>query len=236
MSSYEPSKFTILVVEDHKFSRKALLNMLVQAGYENLLSAQNGEQAIEKLDNNQIDLIVTDINMPLFNGLELIKHIREGRTKTPCVTSIIAVTTLSDTATIASCMSLEVDAFLVKPITVQNAQDQIKSAVSEPKKLYQQHLYSNVSTTVSLSNTSSHEDPKRPRIREVSSHIVHIEKLSELQEGMTILDDIFVTTGGCLLKAGTTLNSKLLRRLNELSKIIEVHPFYSRIDEAQLVS
>ncbi|MFM2587059.1 response regulator [Vibrio sp. TBV020] len=236
MSSYDPSNFTILVVEDHKFSRKALLNMLMQAGYENLLSAKNGEQAIGKLNHNQVDLIITDINMPLINGIELIKTVREGKTNTPRVTSIIAVTTLSDTETIASCMSLEVDAFLVKPITVQNAQNQIKSAISEPKKLYQQHLYEHVSTHVTLSNETTQKEPGKPRIREVSSHVVQIEKLSELQEGMTILDDIYATTGGCLLKAGTKLNSKLLRRLNELSTIIDVHPFYSRIDETQLVS
>lgn len=234
MSMFDPSEFTILVVEDHKFSRKALLNMLVQAGYENLLSAKHGQQAIEKLNNNDIHLVVTDINMPIVNGLELIKHIREGRTNAPCTTSIIAVTTLSDTETIASSMTLEVDAFLVKPITVKNAQEQIKNAVSEPNKLYQQHLYRQVSTEVHIPANKPKAPAGEPRIREVSSHVTQIEKLSQLQDGMTILDDIFVTTGGCLLKAGTKLNKKLLKRLNELSTVIEVHPFYARTDETQL--
>lgn len=236
MNKYDPSQYTILVVEDHKFSRKALLNMLLQTGYENILSAKNGQEAIEKISHNNVDLVITDINMPLCNGLELIKHIRENTDHKTQVTSIIAVTTLSDTNTIASCMTLEVDAFLVKPITVQNTQEQIKSAMTEPKRLYQQHLYCDVKTDVQLPTGKKTEKQGEPRIREVSSQVTHISCLSELQDGMVILDDIAATTGGCLLKAGTRLNQKLLRRLNELSNIIDVHPFYARLDETQLAS
>ncbi|MEX0335335.1 response regulator [Vibrio tubiashii] len=234
MTQFIPRDYTILIVEDHKFSRKALINMLVRAGYENLLSAQDGEEALAKLDKHHVDLIITDINMPKVNGLELVKTVREGESGASELTSIIAVTTLSDTATIASCMTLEVDAFLVKPITVQSAQEQIKSAVSEPKRLYQKHLYDTATTEVSFEPSETVSEDNSPKIREVSSQVIEIGTLSELKEGMIVLENICVKTGGCLLKAGTKLNAKLIRRLNELSTIIEVHSFYARMDETQL--
>ncbi|WP_038176774.1 response regulator [Vibrio pacinii] len=236
MADFDPTNFTLLVVEDHAFSRKALINMLVKNGYENLLSASNGEKALDKLNHNQIDLIITDINMPNINGLELIKMVREGKTSVAKDTSIIAVTTLSDTPTISACMTLEVDSFLVKPITVSSAQQQIKNAVSEPKCLYQQHLYHSVSTAVTFEQVNSKPDSTSPRISEVSSHIVKIEKLSELKEGMVLLEDIHVISGGSLVKAGTTLNAKLLRRLFELGNVIKINPICARVDQAQMVT
>lgn len=236
MADFDPTNFTLLVVEDHSFSRKALINMLVKNGYENLLSASNGEKALDKLNHNQIDLIISDINMPNINGLELIKMVREGKTSVAKDTSIIAVTTLSDTSTISACMTLEVDSFLVKPITVSSVQQQIKNAVSEPKCLYQQHLYHSVSTAVTFEQVNSKPDSTSPRISEVSSHIVKIEKLSELKEGMVLLEDIHVISGGSLVKAGTTLNAKLLRRLFELGNVIEINPICARVDQAQMVT
>ena len=49
MATFEPSKFTILVVEDNNLSRKALIGMLFKSGYENILSAPYGRSAIEKI-------------------------------------------------------------------------------------------------------------------------------------------------------------------------------------------
>ena len=79
--------------------------------------------------------------MPNLNGLELLKAIRTNQAQVACDTRIIAVTTLSDTATISACMTLEVDAFLVKPISIKSAKEKIQSAITEPKRLYQQHFY-----------------------------------------------------------------------------------------------
>ncbi|WP_070967023.1 response regulator [Vibrio sonorensis] len=236
MSEYDPTDFTILVVEDHSFSRKALISMLMRAGYENILGAKDGDDALSKLNENRVDLVITDINMPVKNGLELIKAIRTHHTQNPIYTRIIAVTTLQDTATIAACMTLEVDAFLVKPITVQNAQEKIQLAISEPKKLYQQHLYESVSTEIELN--PSNVKPKRVegnRVYGIQSEFHVANSMSELRDGMTLLDDICVSNGGCLVKAGSVINQKTLRRLKELSSIIDFCPTRVRVDQKDMV-
>ncbi|CAH0539235.1 response regulator [Vibrio marisflavi] len=232
MDNFEPKKFTIMVVEDHVFSRKAFVNMLMRSGYKKVLAAENGADAIEKLNCYSVDLIITDINMPEVNGLELIKSIRLGKTGCDIHTHIIAVTCLSDAATVSACMTLEIDSFLVKPITVKNAQDKIKLAVSQPRVLYQQHLYESVNTTVRLEENKGKSAKKSPeQNQEVQCEYFTPRKMADLKEGMTLVDDLCMINGGCLLKAGTQLNGKLLHRLYELSSIIELGDIRVRVDQ-----
>ncbi|WP_333003824.1 response regulator [Vibrio coralliilyticus] len=229
MATFEPSKFTILVVEDNNLSRKALIGMLFKSGYENILSAPDGRSAIEKIEHNHIDLIITDINMPHINGLELIKSVRMGQTKAVPETSVIAVTALSDTETISTCMRFEIDAFLPKPITVKDAREQIEQAVTGHTELYQQHLYNDVNTEL---NSGDETDAQAKPLPD-ASQITTLQNLYELQSGMTLVGDIFANNGGCLLKAGTLLDNRLVKRLRELSSIIDDHPIQVHLEENQ---
>ena len=62
-----------MIVEDHDFSRKATLSMLLRLGVENIPTGPNGKIAIQKLDMHKVDIIITDISMPEMNGIELLK-------------------------------------------------------------------------------------------------------------------------------------------------------------------
>ena len=220
MSTFEPSKFTILVVEDNNLSRKALIGMLFKSGYENILSAPDGRGAIEKIEHNYIDLIITDINMPHINGLELIKSVRMGQTNAAPETSIIAVTAFSDTETISTCMRFEIDAFLPKPVTVKDAREQIEQAVIGHTELYQQHLYCDVDTELNSDNESGKPNTQGSDIGKFTT----VQSLHELQAGMTLVGDIFANNGGCLLKAGTLLDNRLVKRLRELQLLFQHYP------------
>jgi len=232
MENFDSAQFTIMVVEDHVFSRKAFINMLMRSGYKKVLAAENGAEAIKMLNCHKVDLIITDINMPEVNGLELIKAIRLGETGADIHTHIIAVTCLSDAATVSACMTLEIDSFLVKPITVKNAQDKIKLAISQPRVLYQQHLYESVNTRVHLSESTSKKPDKAQdsQTKEVQCEYFEPKNVNDLKEGMTLLDDLCMINGGCLLKAGTQINGKLLHRLYELSSIVEMDNVRVRVD------
>ena len=58
---------TILVVEDDQALAEALQDTLVTAGY-NVIAAENGKMALTELETNDVNLIVSDINMPVMNG------------------------------------------------------------------------------------------------------------------------------------------------------------------------
>ena len=66
---------TVLVVDDSDLVRKVLGFTLKKAGYE-VLSAADGQEALKVFDGRDIDLVVTDLNMPNLNGTGMIQEIR----------------------------------------------------------------------------------------------------------------------------------------------------------------
>ncbi len=66
----------ILVVDDSSTVRKLIINILSKENYETV-EAVDGVDALEKLSQNDIDLVIADLNMPRMNGLDLIKTIRQ---------------------------------------------------------------------------------------------------------------------------------------------------------------
>ncbi|ETR71221.1 MAG: Chemotaxis protein cheA [Candidatus Magnetoglobus multicellularis str. Araruama] len=67
---------TILVVDDSYSTREIERSILEVENYK-VVTASNGKEALEKLSTNPIDLVISDINMPIMNGLELVENIRK---------------------------------------------------------------------------------------------------------------------------------------------------------------
>lgn len=75
----------ILVCEDNLITLKTIAYSLAKKGHE-VLKAVDGEQGIEILDHEEIDLVITDINMPYTKGLELVRYINTKlETKIPVI-------------------------------------------------------------------------------------------------------------------------------------------------------
>lgn len=68
--------FQILVVDDTKFMRKMLTDILKQYGHEVVGEAENGRQAVQKYEELQPDIVLMDITMPEMDGIEAMKEIR----------------------------------------------------------------------------------------------------------------------------------------------------------------
>lgn len=66
---------TILTVDDSSSVRQMVSFTLKEAGYD-VVEASDGKEALTKLDGNSIKMIVTDLNMPNMDGIELIKNVR----------------------------------------------------------------------------------------------------------------------------------------------------------------
>jgi DNA-binding NtrC family response regulator len=76
MTRMTRAKQVILIVDDEEGLREGLGKLLEDDGYA-VLSAENGEQALEILQQSHIDLVLTDMRMPGMDGIELLKKIRE---------------------------------------------------------------------------------------------------------------------------------------------------------------
>ncbi|HAV92022.1 TPA: sigma-54-dependent Fis family transcriptional regulator, partial [candidate division WOR-3 bacterium] len=73
----DEKKYTILAVDDAKDNLELISRNLLSAGY-TIITSESAEHAIEILESQQIDLVITDLKMPDVDGLQLIRHIREN--------------------------------------------------------------------------------------------------------------------------------------------------------------
>lgn len=103
----------ILVVEDERMLLKTIQFRLKKEGY-NIITAENGREAIDILNSETPDLIISDIMMPFINGLELVKHVKENcDAKIP----VILLTTLRQEQNVMKAFELGADEFMTKPFS-----------------------------------------------------------------------------------------------------------------------
>ena len=103
----------ILVVEDDDIMLKAIRNILSKDGF-NVVTAKDGKEAFEKLDNNEYDVVITDLMMPYANGLEVVSRLRNDNAKRN--TGIIIVSSVGNEETITEAFRLGADDYLKQPI------------------------------------------------------------------------------------------------------------------------
>ena len=103
--------FKILVVEDNKNLRKLMTTYLKRNSYETL-EAEDGNQALEVMDKNHVDLIVSDVMMPNMDGYELTKELREAGFMIP-ILMVTAKETINDKR---EGFLSGVDDYMVKPV------------------------------------------------------------------------------------------------------------------------
>ncbi len=113
----------LLCVEDNTTTQ-----MLYRAIFEDLVKeiifANDGEEGFEKYLENEVDMIISDYEMPHMNGLEMIEKIRERDEDIP----IIFITAIEDVDMIIEALNLRVTTFVKKPINHQEVKDALKSS------------------------------------------------------------------------------------------------------------
>ncbi len=103
----------VLIIEDDDIMLKAIKNILGKAGY-NVITAKDGKEAFDQMDNGEYDIVVTDLMMPYANGLEVVSRLRGDATKRHV--SIIVVSSVGNEETITEAFRLGADDYLKKPI------------------------------------------------------------------------------------------------------------------------
>jgi len=117
----------ILVVDDDRTTRKILGLYLKSKGYE-VEYAENGLDAMEKLGTIAINLVMTDLNMPYMDGLELIRTLRadENLKEMP----ILMVTTEADEEEKKKAMEAGANGYLIKPVSADMVTSNIKDILA----------------------------------------------------------------------------------------------------------
>jgi two-component system, chemotaxis family, chemotaxis protein CheY len=113
---------TILVVDDAKFMRVTLCNMLTSSGYSVVGEAENGAEAVEKFRELQPDLVTMDITMPEMNGIEAVKIIMNEYPKA----KIIMCSAMGQQKIVVEAIESGAKDFIVKPFDEVRVVDAIR--------------------------------------------------------------------------------------------------------------
>lgn len=116
---------TILAVDDEPHMRRLLEISLRQAGYR-ALSAGNGREALELIQQQQIDLVVSDLHMPGMSGLVLLENLRKQYERLP----FIMVTAQGEIKTAVEAMKLGASDYILRPFELETLEIAIKKALA----------------------------------------------------------------------------------------------------------
>ncbi len=121
-SSKELSKLlkevTILYVEDDKKTRDTIFETLSKFS-NNIKTAKDGKEALEIYKAGSIQLIITDIEMPIMNGIKFITEVR----KEDIITPIVMITAHTSTEYLLPCANLNIQSYILKPINFKNLKE-----------------------------------------------------------------------------------------------------------------
>lgn len=116
-----------LIVDDSKTARRHVLKLLNACGIEKTLEAENGLQAIEQLEKQNVDFIISDYNMPHMNGEELANYLKQSEYS---YLPILMVTSEQDNSRLSAVKQAGVCALFDKTIGPASLKDALKAALN----------------------------------------------------------------------------------------------------------
>ncbi|MBN1546242.1 MAG: chemotaxis response regulator CheY [Syntrophaceae bacterium] len=119
----------ILVVDDFATMRKVIRNLLKQSGYENIVEAEDGVNALKILKSQKIDFIVSDWNMPNMSGLELLKAVRADEDLKALPFLMVTAEALQEN--VVAAVKAGVSNYIVKPFTSETLDEKIKKIMEK---------------------------------------------------------------------------------------------------------
>ena len=160
----------LLYVEDNDNAREATL-MIFEEFFSTIVTAINGADALEKFDES-FDLIITDINMPKMNGLDMIKVIRENNKEIP----ILVLSAHNESGFFLDSIKLGVDGYLLKPIDIEQFLSSLNKIISK----------------VTLANAALNNLNLLKQYQEVTDMNAIVSK-TDLNGNITYVNDTFCT-------------------------------------------
>lgn len=106
------NRATILVVDDNEMNREVLARRLERQGHI-IVSAEDGERALQEIEKQPFDLILLDIMMPKMNGYEVLEHLKANPNQRDV--PVIVISALGELESVVKCIELGAEDYLFKP-------------------------------------------------------------------------------------------------------------------------
>jgi two-component system chemotaxis response regulator CheY len=117
------SNMKILVVDDMSTMRRIVKNIMKQLGFPNVEEAENGQDALDKLRSESFGLVISDWNMPVMTGIDLLRAIRaDDKLK---AIPVLMVTAEAQKENLIEAIKAGVSNYIVKPFTAEVLQEKM---------------------------------------------------------------------------------------------------------------
>ncbi|WP_430813511.1 response regulator transcription factor [Carboxylicivirga sp. RSCT41] len=176
----------ILLADDHSMIRQGLKAFLDKDKFKVVAEAKNGKEALELIEENEIDVLVTDIMMPEMDGVELCKHVIETH---PHI-HILALTMMNENYNIKKMLGAGAKGYILKDCT----QDELRTAietVNQGKNYYSQEV-----TDIIMEGLTAQPAPKQRLVNEIpltkrETEILHL--ICKEKTNVEIADELFIS-------------------------------------------
>ena len=151
--------YSIMIVEDEYLVRQGIASLVdyEQFGMQVIAQAENGIEAWQKFQGNPADILLTDINMPQMNGLELAKLVRDQAPK--C--HIVFLTGYDDFDYARTAIKLGADDYLLKPFSKDDVEEMLAKVQT---KLDQERIKAQIQNLVDQGQRSELEEAIHARL------------------------------------------------------------------------
>lgn len=167
---------TILVVEDEAFSRGILVRMLTAMGNPRIYQASSGEEAMQYLWTvPQLSFVISDLNMPVINGLQVLKGVRSGRCGVERTTPFAMLTGHSDKSLVDVALRLDVNSFVIKPVSKEALEKRLVRLMRSSRDtswLKPAEVYQQIDTKITVASLT--DAAERDALREREDAVVKL--------------------------------------------------------------
>ena len=221
----------VLVADDEPFNLSIVSRMMRELGCLDVWTAASGSEALQYLDGFRAppDVAVLDFNMPGRNGLQILKQVRIGDLPMPRDLRVMMLTGSSDFGLVGAAMALDVDAFIIKPVSLQGMAARLDKVLHGSQDIKAKPDYMKIDIDAVSQRLLSRKPvglaKTKPQEKKAGPSGIPT-RLEFAKPGMILSEEVRSPTGELLLGKATMLNERLIRRLTELKDAIRLDHLY----------
>ena len=141
MANHKFGRLNVLVVDDNKHTLNFVGSILWGLGFRNVIRVTDAALAFSHMRTNPIDLVITDLDMPLLTGVEFVRLLRTAKDSPNPYVPVIMLTGHSRIRDIAAAREAGITDYLIKPISPKRLYERIDSIIEHPRSFVQTKSY-----------------------------------------------------------------------------------------------
>jgi two-component system, NarL family, response regulator DegU len=220
-------KIKIALVEDHGVVRNAISKMLAEIpAFQFVFDAANGQEFIDKLKDNPIDLVLLDLEMPVLNGIEVLKELK----RIESTVKVIILTMHDDQEIVFELLSKGADAYLLKECSTREMVDAITN-------VYNSLDYSNPVMNSAILNAVAYERKTQSRMKHLDlteRDLKVLRLICDGKKGQEIADSVFTSKKNLDLIRTNLMKKFKVTSANELIRLCIIHGLYKPRSNEQI--